>query len=99
MLNSLLLLVRKESEHQKAQDSRTAAVIPVLSQQQYLGMQENNFEDDFLDDTLLKFILMVKHKGSAMVIILYLVCCQPARSINTKVDFLLGGRGKIGISS
>lgn len=73
MLNSLLLLVRKESEHQKAQDSRTAAVTSVSSQQQYLNMQENIFEDDFLDDTLLKFILMVKHKGSASVIILYLV--------------------------
>jgi hypothetical protein len=36
-------------------------------------MQENIFEDDFFDDTLLKFILMVKHKGSALVIILYLV--------------------------
>lgn len=65
--------MRKESEHQKAQDSRTAAVIPVSSQRQYLSMQENIFEDDFLDDILLKFILMIKHKGSAMVIILYLV--------------------------
>lgn len=73
MLNSLALLVRKESEHQKAQESRAAAVIPVSSQQQYLSMQENTFEDDFLDDTLLKFILMVKYKGSALVIILYLV--------------------------
>lgn len=62
--------MRKESEHQKAQDGRTAIVIPVSSQQQYLSMQENIFEDDFLDDTLLKFILMVKHEGSAMVIIL-----------------------------
>lgn len=73
MLNSLPLLVRKESEHQKAQDGRTAIVTLVSSQQSYLNMQENIFEDDFFDDTLLKFILMVKHKGSALVIILYLV--------------------------
>lgn len=62
-------------------------------------MQENIFEDDFLDDTLLKFILMVKHKGSAMVTILYLVCCEPARSINKEVDFLFGRRNKTGILS
>lgn len=73
MLNSLPLLVRKESVHQKAQDGRTAIVTLVSSQQSYLNMQENIFEDDFFDDALLKFILMVKHKGSALVIILYLV--------------------------
>lgn len=99
MLNSLPLLVRKESEHQKAQEGRVASVTAVLSQQCYLGMQENIFEDDFLDDTLLKFILMVKHKGSAMVIILYLVSCEPERSINKKADFLSGRRGKTGIPS
>lgn len=65
MLNSLPLLVRKESEHQKAQGIRTAAVTLVSSQQQDLSMQKKIiFEDDFLDDSLLKFILMVKQRLS-----------------------------------
>lgn len=94
VLNSLPLLVRKESEHQKAQDRRAAAVIPVSSQQQYLSMQENIFEDDFLDITLLKFILMVKHKGSAMVIIPYLVILWACEIYNKTVKSFYGRRDK-----
>lgn len=59
-----------------------------------LRMQENIFEGDFLDDALLKFILMIKHKGSAMVIIFYLVSCEPERSTGEKVRFLVWEEGQ-----
>lgn len=57
-------------------------------------MQENTFEDDFLDDTLLKFILMVKYKGSALVIILYLVMLWACEFYEQEGRIWFGGEGQ-----
>lgn len=74
MLNSLAVLVGEESEH-RSPDSRAAAATGFHLGGGTYACKEIPLKMIFLT-TLLKFILMVEYKGSAMVLILYLVMLQ-----------------------
>lgn len=55
-------------------------------------MQENIFKDDFFDGTPLKFILVVEHKGSGIVIIFHLVMLPASEFFKQEVGITFWGR-------